>query len=589
MEYERPPLPVVGLGASAGGLKAVTSLLEAFDPNPGIAYVLVQHLAPDHVSELHRLLQSHTEMPVHQVHQQVVLQPNVVYVIPPGRVLTMDNAPDGLSVTVSDRVSTQERRFPIDRFFRSLADVQKEHAVCMILSGTGSDGTSGLKTIKESGGLCLVQAPEEADYDGMPRSAIQTGLADVVDSVEALADRLTSMQHGTPTVQTVESEHEDALQSIFVELRRQTGYVFSGYKRATILRRLARRMQLVEVDSIADYARFLVDRPDETQALFKDILISVTSFFRDSKAYSHLESEVIPTLFRGRTADDTIRVWVPGCVTGEEAYSIAILLLEQRERSAARPDIQVFATDVDTDTLQVARRGVYSASISSDVSKDRLKNFFSVRSNGYVVDPNVMDVVLFAEHNLISDPPFSRLDLISCRNLLIYMSRELQEEVFGRLHYALNPDGTLFLGRSESVESATDLFAPIHLPSRIFHRLESSSSRTHFRSVLPEVVRLKDVDPSLPARSRASRPPSSGKAIFRTLTSTRPRRSAHCRCRTRPVRIQRTLPLRLRHASAPNRRHAPFAEQTFTKSRAAFSGCYSRPGAKCIPGRRQCS
>lgn len=501
MEYERPPLPVLGLGASAGGLQAVTSLLEALDPDLGIAYVLVQHLAPDHVSELHRLLQSHTEMTVRQVQKQVVLKPNTVYVIPPGRVLTLEDAPDGLSVTVSDRVSTRERRFPIDRFFRSIAHVQKEHAVCMILSGTGSDGTSGMKAIKEAGGLCLVQDPDEADYDGMPRSAIQTGLVDVVDTVGALAQRLRSIQHDRPPVEAVEDDSEEALQSIFVELRRQTGHVFGGYKRATILRRLARRMQLAEIDAIEDYAHHLVDHPEETRALFKDILISVTSFFRDPKAFAHLETEIIPELFRTRSTDDSVRVWVPGCATGEEAYSIAMLLLEQRERSATHPDIQVFATDVDADALQFARRGVYPASISSDVSKDRLSHFFSVRSNGYVIEPKVMDIVLFAEHNLVSDPPFSKLDLISCRNLLIYMSRELQEEVFGRLHYALNPEGTLFLGRSESVDSVADLFAPIHMPSRIFHRLDSPSSGNRFRSVLPDVVRIKEPDAPPPRRT----------------------------------------------------------------------------------------
>ena len=501
MDNVKTSFPIVGLGASAGGLRAVTTFLDALQPDLGIAYVLVQHLAPDHVSELDRLLQSHTAMPVHQLKEEEVLQPDTVYVIPPGRVLELKKSEQAVSVTVSDRVSKRERRFPIDRFFRSLAQVREDRAVCVIFSGTGTDGTSGLKAVKEQGGLCLVQEPAEAGYDGMPRNAVSTGLVDVVDTVAVLAERIATLDATSVNVTTVREAHEEALQSIFVELRRQTGHVFGGYKRATILRRLTRRMQVTGIDSLEAYAAHLKDHPDETRALFKDILISVTSFFRDPAAFAYLEHHVIPDLFANKTSADTIRVWVPGCATGEEALSIAMLLLEHRQTIAARPEIQVFASDVDDEALQFARRGMYPASISSDVSKDRLSHFFSVQTNGYVVNPKLMDTVLFAEHNLVSDPPFSKLDLVSCRNVLIYMSRELQDEVFGRLHYALNPDGVLFLGRSESVDAVPTLFSPIHARSNLFRRLDSPVPEFYSRTVATDVPRFQRAPDPLPRRT----------------------------------------------------------------------------------------
>lgn len=474
MSHRRVSFPVVGLGASAGGLRALTSFLEALPPQPGMAFVLVQHLAPDHVSELHRLLQSHTGMTVQQVHERVELAPDHVYVIPPGRVLTLRETERGVRLLVSERLTDRERRFPIDRFFRSLAEVQGEDAVCVVFSGTGTDGTLGLKSVKEVAGLCLVQKPAEAEYDGMPRSAMATGLVDVADTVAGLARRVAALAPGEANGALVAGEadldqqHEDILQSVFIALQRHTGHAFGGYKRATILRRLARRMQVAEIDDFAEYVAYLEDDDGEVWALFKDLLISVTSFFRDTEAFAALADRVVPNLFRNRDPDDTIRVWVPGCATGEEAFSIGMLLLEHRERMQGGPDIQIFATDVDTDSLAFARSGFFPGSIATDVSSDRLQRFFSMKRNGYVVAADLMDIMLFAEHNLTSDPPFSKLDLISCRNVLIYMGRALQEEVFARLHYALRDDAYLLLGMSEAPDASSDLFRTVDSKHHIY-------------------------------------------------------------------------------------------------------------------------
>lgn len=469
---ESPVVPVVGLGASAGGLRAATSFLESLPEDLGMAYVLVQHLAPDHTSELHRLLRSHTSMPVHQVHKTVTLQPDTVYVIPPGRVLTIQEE----RLAVSARVDDHLRRFPIDQFFRSLAQARKDESICIVLSGTGTDGTLGLKAVKEEAGLCLVQDPDEAEYDGMPRSAIATGLVDVVAPVGDIAQRLESLPEASLKLAGTSSGFpadvsEETLQKIFIELYRQTGHHFEEYKRATILRRLGRRMQIVEMDTPEAYAEHLVDHPKEAHALFKDILISVTSFFRDPEAFEALATRVIPRLFEKKAPDDTVRVWVPGCATGEEAFSIAMLLLEHQQSTSVSPNIQIFATDVDTEALDFARRGAYPSAIASDVSPERISRFFKLHDNGYHVSAELTDRVLFAEHNVISDPPFSRLDLISCRNLLIYLNRRLQERIFTRLHYALRPDGYLFLGRSESPESVSNLFQAIDVPHHIYERL----------------------------------------------------------------------------------------------------------------------
>jgi len=484
MSHRRVSFPVVGLGASAGGLRALTAFLEALPPQPGMAFVLVQHLAPDHVSELHRLLQSHTGMTVQQVHERVELAPDHVYVIPPGRVLTLRETERGVRLLVSERLTDRERRFPIDRFFRSLAEVQGEDAVCVVFSGTGTDGTLGLKSVKEVAGLCLVQKPAEAEYDGMPRSAMATGLVDVADTVAGLARRVAALAPGEANGALVAGEadldqqHEDILQSVFIALQRHTGHAFGGYKRATILRRLARRMQVAEIDDFAEYVAYLEDDDGEVWALFKDLLISVTSFFRDREAFAALADRVVPDLFRNRDPDDTIRVWVPGCATGEEAFSIGMLLLEHRERMHGGPDIQVFATDVDSDSLAFARSGSYPGSIATDVSSDRLQRFFSMKRNGYVVAADLMDIVLFAEHNLTSDPPFSKLDLISCRNVLIYMGRALQEEVFARLHYALRDDAYLLLGMSEAPDASSPLFRAVDSRQHIYRPTEVPASAT---------------------------------------------------------------------------------------------------------------
>lgn len=423
-------------------------------------------------------------MSVNQVHGSIELAPDHVYVIPPGRLLTMEETSEGVRLLVSERMEDRQRRFPIDRFFRSLAEVQGEDSVCIIFSGTGTDGTLGLKAVKEVAGLCLVQDPNEAEYDGMPRSAVGTGLVDVVDSVRGLARRVTSIvrRQGPARMAsgsvTLDGEHEETLQSVIIELKRQTGHSFGGYKRATILRRLARRMQVAEIDDLRDYVDHLQHHPGEVHALFRDLLISVTSFFRGEEAFHELERRVIPEIFEDRVSSDPIRVWVPGCATGEEAFSIGMLLLEQRERLGGGQAIQVFATDVDTDALSFARTGHFPGSIASDVSAERLQRFFSMERNGYAVKQELMDILLFAEHNLASDPPFSKLDLVSCRNVLIYMGRALQEDVFARIHYALQDTGFLFLGPSESPDASSKLFRAFDTRQHIYQPLDVPVSAT---------------------------------------------------------------------------------------------------------------
>lgn len=457
-----PPacVPIAGIGASAGGLRAFETFVSALPSTLEMAFVLVQHLSPDHESELAQLLQNHTRMNVSQVEDGMAVEANRLYVIPPGKTLKIQ---DG-ALHLSEAVAKQGYKAPIDQFFRSLAEDQGDQAVAVVLTGTGSDGSLGVKAIKEQNGLCMAQDPTEADYDGMPRSAIATGTVDVVAPVHELAEKLIAYQRDAERVQlpdTPESlprDDSDALKQIFGDLNEQTGHDFSDYKRATILRRLERRMQVNRVESLSDYARFLKDNPDESNALFRDFLISVTNFFRDPEPFENLAETVIPTLFDEKGPADTVRVWVPGCATGEEAFSIAMLLHEHAGTLDAPPDVQVFATDLDPDALAAARRGVYSKAIVTDVSSERLERFFERRDDGFRVSQQLMDTVLFAEHNLMKDPPFSRLDLISCRNVLIYIQRDTQETIFEVFHYALRDGGHLFLGSSESPDSVASLF-----------------------------------------------------------------------------------------------------------------------------------
>jgi two-component system, chemotaxis family, CheB/CheR fusion protein len=458
-------VPTVGIGASAGGLKAMQAFFESIAPDLGAAYVVIVHLDPEHQSELASILGQRTKMPVSQVQERVRLMPNNVYVIPPNSRLLITDQEIGTYPFDEPR----GRRSPIDQFFVSLAD-QHGDGFAIILSGAGSDGSQGIKAIKEGGGLILVQDPEEAEYSSMPRSAIQTGLADFVDPVRDLASRLSELisnKRHLPTQDLVEND-EEVLKRILSHLRGRTGHDFSLYKRSTVLRRLGRRMQINRVELLEDYYTLLRANPEEVQNLFTDLLISVTTFFRDPPAFDVLMKDVIKPMFEDTRQDEPVRVWVPGCATGEEAYSIAMLLAEEAARKDVPPTIQVFASDLDTKALAVAREGRYGSTIEADVGDERLKRFFVRESDHYRVKRELRDLILFTSHSVLKDPPFSKLDLISCRNLLIYLDRDLQQQVCATFHYALKPGGYLFLGSSESADAGTGYFQTINRETRIY-------------------------------------------------------------------------------------------------------------------------
>jgi two-component system CheB/CheR fusion protein len=450
---------VIGVGASAGGLAALKTFFAHVPDDSGLAFVVVVHLAPDHDSHLAELLQPQINFPVEQVSQTVPLAPNRVYVIPPNANL---NAID-THLRLSKLEERRRERAPIDHFFRTLASAHDGHSIAVVLTGTGSDGTLGIKDIKACGGLVIVQDPNEAEYDGMPQSAIATGLVDFILPVAEIPGTILRFDKTAPRVPAIEDgeaippDERVLLQNILALLRTHTDRDFGRYKTSTVLRRIARRMQLNHMEDMRSYARVLKERLDEARALADDLLITVTHFFRDHEVFEKLEEEVIPSLFKRKLQQDAIRVWSVGCATGEEAYSLAIVLKEAAGKFETPPQIQVFASDLHGRSLGTARDGFYSGDIETDVSAERLKRFFTPENGGYRIRKELRDLVVFAPHNILSDPPFSRMDLIGCRNLLIYLEREVQQEVVEIFHYALNPDGVLLLGTAESIEAA-DLF-----------------------------------------------------------------------------------------------------------------------------------
>ncbi len=491
---------VVGIGASAGGVQALQVLFDALPEKTGAAFVVVVHLDPDLRSEMPNILSARTRMPVLQVGDPVPLQPDHVYVIPPDRRLHISND----EIATAEFEEPRGRRAPIDSFFRSLAE-QHGDGLAVILTGAGSDGAVGVRALKESGGIILVQDPNEAEFPSMPRSAIATGIADFVLPLRELAQRLTELVrekgNGAPD-EGVRSPSAEQLRRILAHVRVRTGHDFSKYKRGTMLRRIARRMQVTRTETPDDYYDVLRDKPDEAQALLGDLLISVTSFFRDKEVFQTLETRVIPELFHGKSVDRAIRIWVPGCATGEEAYSISMLLLEQASRQSIRPPIQVFGSDIDVRALAIARDGRYPAAIEADVSEDRLRRFFVREGDHYRVRQEVREMVLFANHSLLKDPPFSRIDLIACRNLLIYLDRELQELACNTFHYALNPGGFLLLGTSETADNPVGLFRTFDRKARIY---QSAAAQGELR-LLPRL--LTGMGALHEQAARAMRPPT---------------------------------------------------------------------------------
>ena len=467
--------PIVGLGASAGGLAAFEAFFAGMPAavDTDMAFVLVQHLAPDYKSILSELIRRCTRMQVFEVEDGMVVQPNCAYIIPPGRDMAFVNG----TLQLLEPGEPRGHRLPIDFFFRSLAADQHERAIGIVLSGTGSDGTQGVRAIKAEGGMVMAQNAESTEFDGMPRSAIGTGLVDYeLPPAEMPAQLIAYATHALrklPKATTLSAPHvEGAMKKIFQLLRAQTGHDFSLYKPSTIHRRVDRRIAVHQIEGIDNYVKYLQQTSAEVEALFRDLLIGVTNFFRDPEAFQVLEDQVIPTLFAHKSPGAVIRVWSTGCSTGEEAYSIAILLVERMEALKASFPVQVFATDIDSQAIATARTGLFPASIAADLSPERLARFFTAEADGsaYRIHKGIRDLLVFSKQDVIKDPPFSKLDLISCRNLLIYLGTDLQKKLIPLFHHALKAEGTLFLGTSEGVGEFNGLFSAIDRKANLYQR-----------------------------------------------------------------------------------------------------------------------
>ena len=468
--------PIVGIGASAGGLEAIEQFLKNVPSPSGMAFVIVQHLDPTHKGIMPELLQRMTKMKVFQVKDRMPVRPDCVYVIPPNKDLSILHG----VLHLLDPAAPRGLRLPIDFFLRSLAEDQRERGVGVILSGMGSDGTLGLKAIKEQAGVVLVQEPDSAKFDGMPRSAIDAGLADIVAPAEELPARLLEyLRHAPlltrPTAIEADAAASSQLEKILLLLRGQTGHDFSLYKRNTLYRRIERRMGLHQIGKLSHYVRYLRENPQEGDLLFKELLIGVTSFFREPAAWAQLRDELLPPLLAGRQDGSTLRAWVAGCSTGEEAYTLAIVFKEALEQLKPRAhlSLQIFATDIDRDAVDRARQGFYPASIAADVSPERRRRFFRKEAHGYRVAKEIRELVVFAPQSLILEPPFTKLDLLTCRNLLIYLTPELQKKVFPLFHYSLNPGGVLLLGSAETATGFAELFTPCAGRNQFYHRNQS--------------------------------------------------------------------------------------------------------------------
>jgi len=501
--------PIVGIGASAGGLEALDQFLKHVPERSGMGFVVIQHLDPTHQGTMVELLQRSTKMPVMQAEDRLKVEPNHVYVIPPGKDMSILHG----ALHLLPREVVRGLNLPIDFFFRSLADDRQERAIGVVLSGMGSDGTLGLRAMKEKAGVAFVQSLASAKFDGMPRSAIDAGLADVIAAADELPARIVAYQKHAllldgPTEEPLEEKAQSALEKVFVLLRSQTGNDFSLYKTSTLQRRIARRMGLHHIGDIGHYVRYLRDNPNEIDLLFRELLIGVTSFFRDPMTWDFLKRDVLPGLLTAHSREGPIRTWVPACSTGEEAYSLAIIFKEAIEsmKSTRGIGLQIFATDIDREAIDRARLGCYPESIAADVSRDRLKRFFVEDDRGYRVNAEIREAVVFAPQNVIMDPPFTRIDLLSCRNLLIYLAPALQKKIIPLFHYALNPGGVLFLGSAETIGTYTGLFSPTDGKMRVYLRLESGIGASSVEFPANFVTRARAVQGEAPSGASAPSP-----------------------------------------------------------------------------------
>ncbi len=465
------PFPIVCIGASAGGLEALEQFLGNLTENSGIAYVVIQHLDPTQKGMLPELLQRITKMNVLQVKDLMPVKPNCVYVIPPNKSMSILKGVLHLFEPIEER----GLRLPIDFFLRSLADDRHEQSIGVILSGMGSDGSIGVRAIKDKNGIVMVQDPATAKFDSMPRSAIDSVAVDIVAPAHELPTRLMTFLKHIPvnkSDQEIDIKDKSSLDKIIILLRTHTGNDFSMYKKNTVYRRIERRMGIHKIDKISSYVHFLQENPKEANILFKELMIGVTSFFRDTAVWEKLRDKVIPSIITTMQTGSTLRAWIPGCSTGEEAYSLAIVFKEALEKINPQGgmSLQIFATDLDNEAIEIARKGLFPKSIANDVSVSRLNRFFVKTDEGYRVNAEIRETLVFAQHNIIMHPPFTKIDIISCRNLLIYMDTELQKKILSLFYYSINREGIMLLGSAETLGVQSNLFAPIDAKLKIYKR-----------------------------------------------------------------------------------------------------------------------
>ena len=463
--------PIVGIGASAGGLEALEQFLSNVPVNSGMAYVVIQHLDPTQKGMLPELLQRISKMKVFQVNDGMTVKPNCVYVIPPNKSMSILKG----MLYLFEPMETRGLRLPIDFFLRSLADDMQESAIGIILSGMGSDGSIGLGAIKEKNGVVLVQDPATAKYESMPRSVIDSMVIDIMAPANELPEKLIAFLKHIPIVKAgldLEIKEKSSLDKIIILLRTHTGNDFSLYKKNTIYRRIERRMGVHKIDKISSYVNFLQQNPKEAVILFKELMIGVTNFFRDPEVWEKLKEKVIPKIMASHQDGSILRAWIPGCSTGEEAYSLAIVFKEAFEKFKPHKSfsLQIFATDLDNEAIETARKGIFPANIAADVSSDRLNRFFVKTDEGYRVNAEIREMLVFAQHNIINHPPFTKIDILSCRNLLIYMDTELQKKLLGLFYYSINPEGIMLLGSAETLGIQSHLFIPVDSKMKIFKR-----------------------------------------------------------------------------------------------------------------------
>ncbi|MGB0165533.1 MAG: chemotaxis protein CheB, partial [Luteibaculum sp.] len=481
-------LRIVGIGTSAGGLEALKTFFDNVPSNCPLSFVIIQHLSPDYKSLMAELLAKNTQLPIYEVKNNMEVKPGSVYLIPAKKNMMLK---DG-KLLLKDKPAGHDLNLPIDIFFRSMAEELGEKAIAVVLTGTGSDGTHGVRAIKEVGGMVMVQSPETAKFDGMPKSAISTGLVDYILPINAMpSEMLVYVENNSELGNTINertiNKNEDALQQILAHLKKMTNLDFSEYKKPTLIRRISRRMSVNKCLKLNDYLQYLYSTPQEAQILYKEFLIGVTKFFRDPEAFNALQKDV-ERIVSEKSPNQPLKMWSVACSTGEEAYSLAILTKEALEKHKKNLEVKIFATDIDKESLEVAGKGVYSESIVSDVGADRLKKWFVRKGDQYQVIQDLRKMIIFSHHNVLTDPPFNRMDLVSCRNLLIYLQPNLQQRLLATFHYSLNLKGVLFLGPSESIAEYKNVFKETDRRWKIFENTEVSRTLGFETNRMPDVT-----------------------------------------------------------------------------------------------------